>query len=262
MPRPLGPVPTTHLCSRVEQRHQVARQAAVAGLLEAVQHQVDEVETGGGEGGTKDLPFRKFSHKELPLSRCCDDESLQCIMAISDNRCQLPCPPPPYSGPTRPNPSSAHPPPCEQRGRQVDVLRDGQLRVVARADGVGARQHGAARVEGGYEAGLGHRNRLLLHGLVKLLCTGRGGGGRYEGRAGVRGEPSAQTQPSWGSVRTLTRSAAPWPRGAGGWGEGKGCRAGQGRDGFQVRDPSTKARTRCSGCAAGGHATRPVSGPR
>jgi len=61
--------------------------------------------------------------------------------------------------------------PREQRGRQVDVLGDGQVGVVARAHRIGARAHAGARVERGDEARLGHAYRLLLHRLRVRACA-------------------------------------------------------------------------------------------
>ena len=56
----------------------------------------------------------------------------------------------------------------DERGRQVDVVHDGQARVVARAHRVGRRQHARARVQRGDDACLGHRDCLLLHHLMQL----------------------------------------------------------------------------------------------
>ena len=56
----------------------------------------------------------------------------------------------------------------DEGGRQVQVVHDGQARVVARAHRVGGRQHARARVERCDNARLGHRHCLLLHHLVQL----------------------------------------------------------------------------------------------
>ena len=56
--------------------------------------------------------------------------------------------------------------PTQDGRHEVDVLA-GRLEVVVPAeDGVGRRQHAGAAVEDRGDAGLGHRYRLLLHGLV------------------------------------------------------------------------------------------------
>lgn len=57
--------------------------------------------------------------------------------------------------------------PGQERRCQVDVVGDADVRVVAAADGVGARQDAGARIERGDEAGLGHGDGLLLHHLVQ-----------------------------------------------------------------------------------------------
>mmetsp|Transcript_11512 Transcript_11512/g.37643 ORF Transcript_11512/g.37643 Transcript_11512/m.37643 type:complete len:644 (+) Transcript_11512:854-2785(+) len=55
----------------------------------------------------------------------------------------------------------------EQRGRQVDVVDDGSLRVVLGVDRVGGGEDGRARVERADDARLCDRDRLLLHRLVQ-----------------------------------------------------------------------------------------------
>ena len=56
----------------------------------------------------------------------------------------------------------------EEGGGQVDVVDDGEARIVARADGVGGGEDAGARVERRDDARLGHAHRLLLHHLVQL----------------------------------------------------------------------------------------------
>ena len=55
----------------------------------------------------------------------------------------------------------------QERVREVDVARDGQAVVVRAVHRVGRREHRAAGVEGGLDAGLGDGDRLLLHDLGK-----------------------------------------------------------------------------------------------
>ena len=55
----------------------------------------------------------------------------------------------------------------KQRGRELEVLHDGEIGVVARIDGVGRGEDRRARVERADNPCLGHRNRLLLHGFVE-----------------------------------------------------------------------------------------------
>mmetsp|Transcript_9575 Transcript_9575/g.19836 ORF Transcript_9575/g.19836 Transcript_9575/m.19836 type:complete len:529 (+) Transcript_9575:859-2445(+) len=55
----------------------------------------------------------------------------------------------------------------EEGGGQLDVVHHGHVGVVAGPDGVGGGEHGGAGVEGGDDARLGHRHRLLLHHLVQ-----------------------------------------------------------------------------------------------
>ena len=50
----------------------------------------------------------------------------------------------------------------------MDVVDNGEARVVAGANRVGRCQHGGARVQRGNDARLGNRHRLLLHHLVQL----------------------------------------------------------------------------------------------
>mmetsp|Transcript_38657 Transcript_38657/g.60410 ORF Transcript_38657/g.60410 Transcript_38657/m.60410 type:complete len:484 (+) Transcript_38657:192-1643(+) len=56
--------------------------------------------------------------------------------------------------------------PGQQRVRQVDVGAHRQLGVVAAVERVGGGQHGCPGVQRGGDAGLGDRDRLLLHHLV------------------------------------------------------------------------------------------------
>jgi hypothetical protein len=54
----------------------------------------------------------------------------------------------------------------KERVGQVDIARHGEPVVVRAVEGVGGREHRAARVERGLDAGLGDGDRLLLHDLV------------------------------------------------------------------------------------------------
>mmetsp|Transcript_177622 Transcript_177622/g.432143 ORF Transcript_177622/g.432143 Transcript_177622/m.432143 type:complete len:267 (+) Transcript_177622:779-1579(+) len=55
----------------------------------------------------------------------------------------------------------------EQRRGQLEVVHHGALRVPARLDRVGRRQHRRAGVQARHDAGLCDRDRLLLHSLMQ-----------------------------------------------------------------------------------------------
>mmetsp|Transcript_2567 Transcript_2567/g.6686 ORF Transcript_2567/g.6686 Transcript_2567/m.6686 type:complete len:263 (-) Transcript_2567:128-916(-) len=55
----------------------------------------------------------------------------------------------------------------EEGGWKLDVFDDGEARIVAGFDRVGAGEDGGTGVEGGDDAGLGYGYCLLLHGLVQ-----------------------------------------------------------------------------------------------
>ena len=87
----------------------------------------------------------------------------------------------------------------------MDVVNNGEARVVAGADGVGRRQHGGARVERGDDARLGHRHRLLLHHLMQLQRSSTISGCAQRSRTALAlVHLSVQlTQRSYGSIAWL-----------------------------------------------------------